>query len=455
MKSILVTLNLLFVCVSWCQNYAPFQSDSPKRFLNPANPVNNTYFFYPIESSNNGDTTEFLQYRCKSTTLVDVTGTLCEGWGGYEQNTADTSWLGRYIRYNNLTAELQLRNANSELLTFDFGINLGDSALFYSSVAGDYYIRYDNLSTELVLAVPNPVKTFTIWKYDDLGTLVNSPLNGFQLKLSEQYGLVSFIECHQFPDLEQGVQLEGQLNPPLGNYALTYDQAFPWAPGDTLQTKGISYNGSWMVTAYNLITIQDRIETADSVWIYLQNEVDTIVSPSTVPQNLIHPYIIRYTSPIVFKKGTVLSEYPNEAIIYDETFYQGISQWCGDRSSYSFGHAYEIYCDSCDCFTPYDGAGGQNSHSGEYVAELGKTYAAMSVYGNWTSHYFSNLIYSHVGGITCGSFYALNTTELTLVNKRELIRIVDLLGREVEPAVNQVQLYMYSDGTTERVLRME
>ena len=44
--------------------------------------------------------------------------------------------------------------------------------------------------------------------------------------------------------------------------------------------------------------------------------------------------------------------------------------------------------------------------------------------------------------------------EITLGTK-ELVRVVDLMGREITPQKNRVLIYIYSDGTTERIFEFE
>jgi len=44
---------------------------------------------------------------------------------------------------------------------------------------------------------------------------------------------------------------------------------------------------------------------------------------------------------------------------------------------------------------------------------------------------------------------------ITNSTSRELVRIVDVLGREIAPTPNTVLFYIYSDGTTERILQIK
>lgn len=52
---------------------------------------------------------------------------------------------------------------------------------------------------------------------------------------------------------------------------------------------------------------------------------------------------------------------------------------------------------------------------------------------------------------------ALGTADLEELNEleRTLIKVVDILGREVKPSPNQWFLYIYDDGSTEKVMRLE
>jgi len=54
----------------------------------------------------------------------------------------------------------------------------------------------------------------------------------------------------------------------------------------------------------------------------------------------------------------------------------------------------------------------------------------------------------------CPSPCAVSLTELNNTPK-QLLKIVDLMGRETPYKANTVLIYMYSDGTTERVFKLE
>lgn len=457
MKLLIFFVSVLIVGSTFGQGFAPLNTNNPKRFVNPNNLDDNDYFFYSTQTVVSGDTTTFNQYLRKSSYHVDVTGTDCELWGGSIQPTADTTWLGRQLRYNSATQQLICNNSTMDELVFDFGMNLGDSSIYYANGASNYFMRFDNLIQELVLDSLEWVKSFTIWKYDGSGNLIQSPLNGFEIKLSENLGLVNLIDCFQFPTIEKGLTLMGQLNTTLGYYQMTYDEAFPWNLGDTIELRGVNNPQSWtgsMTTSYKLITIQNRIETIDSVWIYLNIDEQLVQTPNGSPWGYPSTYNIGYTNPIVYRKKENISAFPNNATYDGVNYINDSVNFCGMRGRHKSYGEFMVYCDSCDCFTYYDGHGSGVSEY-EYLEGLGMTFSSGQGYGDWTSILEAELIFSNVGGVQCGTLIPLSIDTLTLDNETELVKIVDLLGRETEFKPNTVLIYIYSDGTMEKIYKAE
>jgi hypothetical protein len=453
----LILLSFLVVFSSFsAQNFEPFKHSQPKRFQHPTNPNDNDYFFYSLETLTDGDTTFFKQYFRMTENLVDVINDpYCSGWGGGMQPQGDTTWLGLNFKYNSASRELSLKNANNEELNFDFSMLLGDSALFYSATDQQYYIRYDAFAQELIIDSLEWVKTFTIHKYNDLDELVVSPLNDFQIRLSENLGLASFINCKDFPAFEQGYVLQGQLNPTIGYYQLTYDEAFPWTPGDTLETRGYNSYPSWGVytVSHTLYTIQSRIETSDSVWIYLNIESQIDNYPDGNPLSYPPPFNINYPNPIIFQKEKNISDKPHNLNL-GIAYFNDSTDNCGYRKRFMEVGSFNFYCDSCHCLIPYDGFGSSISTS-EYQEGLGQVYLNSIPYGSVLSGTYASLIYSNVGGITCGDYAPLGLSELAIEPERTLVKIVDITGREIEEKTNTMLIYIYSDGSSSRVLRLE
>ncbi|MCB0479613.1 MAG: hypothetical protein KDC84_15705, partial [Crocinitomicaceae bacterium] len=355
MKKTILSLLLFLPILGNAQFYSPFNYNQQKRFVNLNDSLDSEYYFYPTDTIISLDTIYFEQYLSKSDTFIDVSNGPCTGWGGGFQPTADTTWLGRIVGLNTFTNHLILNNYNQEELLFDFGILLGDSAVFYSNGVEDYFIRWDSLYLESFLDTIDNVRSFSIWKYDQTGNLLSSSLNGFQIKLSENFGLISFIDCHHFPIEETGLEIMGILNPNLGYYSLTYDEVYPWNPGDTLEYEGKgSYGNGYFSYYYKLLTIQNRIETNDSVWIYIDQTSQII--PETLGWGYAPPHMIIYSNPIVFQKGDVISKAPNKAFVGGFVEYSEIDT-CNSQKSLRFNGDFLIYDWCCDCFNPADASG--------------------------------------------------------------------------------------------------
>ena len=62
-------------------------------------------------------------------------------------------------------------------------------------------------------------------------------------------------------------------------------------------------------------------------------------------------------------------------------------------------------------------------------------------------------IWNAIGDDECN--LTLNNQELSLNTVKTLMRIVDLTGRETDAKSNTLLIYIYSDGTKEKVFRFE
>lgn len=411
MKHILSILCLIpFVGIT--QNYQPFNENQPKRFVNVADSNDDNHFFYPYQFVQSGDSSIFNQYfRLSNEYYAIDSNFVCPSWGGNDGPTGDTTWLGRTIIYESINQTLRLSNYLLEPLTFDFDIALGDSSLFYSNAVHEYYIKYAGAAEEVILGQTDSVKSFTILHYNILGTPVNQGLNGFNIKIGKELGLLQFIDCHQFPAEEIGYELMGQLNPNIGKYQLTYDEAYPWQVGDKVQYLGSYsyYTGAWVYNqTYTMYIVEDRIETTDSVWLYFSHTSETIYNPSDMQQNPGTTYNISLGDSLGFKKGENISEYPSGMMPYPGTGdyqFTSYSNPCGTglKEELNYDPDWSAYCDSCQCMLPYDGFV-TNLYSKKYRAGHGIISQSVEVYGPQPQpSYQASLVYSHIDGMECGT----------------------------------------------------
>jgi len=421
MKHFFTPLLLLSV-VSYAQNYQPINENQPKRFVNVADSNDDDHFYYPFQYELSGDSSIFSQYfRLSPTEYAIDSNFACPSWGGNEGPTGDTTWLGRTIVFEHTTNVLRLSNYLQEPLTFDFNVPLGDSSLFYSNAVHEYYIKYAGATEEVILGQTDSIKNYTILHYNVLGTEVTQGLSGFNIKVGKELGLIQFIDCHQFPNEEIGYELMGQLHPNIGKYQLTYDEVYPWQVGDKVQYLGFYYNYSgYQISnkSFTMYTVEDRVETADSVWLYFSSVGDVIYSPSNGQFNPGTTYNIILGDSLGFEKGKNLSEYPSGMMPYQGTGdyqFTSFSNPCGtgSKEELNYDPEWTAYCDSCQCMLPYDGFGHSLTPK-KYRAGYGLVSSSIQVYGPQPQPgYTASLVYSFIDGVECGTPIYASVDDLT------------------------------------------
>lgn len=415
-------LTLVFLALSFsisAQNYSPFNENIPKRFHAINNSADNDFFFYPTETQNVGDSLHFIQYLKRTNQQVDVSGTYCDIWGGGFSPVIDSTWLGRNIYYDANLKVLNVINKEYENLSFDFNLSVGDSSLFYQSVTDSYFIKYDQIVLETIYGITDSVKHFEVLHFDQLNAISASPLNGFQIKVGKNLGTINFIDCKNFPFSEKGLTLMGQVNPLIGTYQMTFEEAFPWNSGDTIICYGLN-SPDWNDTqTYVRYAVTSRVETVDSVYIYFDKTVDVIYPwPLNTPgaPTPPSPYYINYVSPIGFLKNDVIFDEPIGLSTGSVTYYVGDSVTeCGSNFKIGYTGEFLSYCDSCNCLTAVDMNG--SGYGIKYFTETeGVSQKGSRTYGNFTSSIHSEVIYSNIGGNACGTSYAVGLNEEKLTS---------------------------------------
>src|SRR5690606_13756933 len=145
---------------------------------------------------------------------------------------------GNEILYHPNTKELLLMNQFSQQINFNFGIALNDSALFFEDESSAWYIKLTSEEVQDVFGQQENSRFYELLGFNSIGEELNNALNGFEIQLSENLGLLTFIDCYHFPGELTAVQLKGQNNPLIGEYQLTYSDIYPWQPGDIIQYGG-------------------------------------------------------------------------------------------------------------------------------------------------------------------------------------------------------------------------
>ncbi len=458
---------LLFVALILCHNliaqdYTPFSADVSKRFVNANDEADDDYFFYSTSNTIIENIVNYEQYYTVQSIEWDWEGapgeSECGFWGGNIGIGLDTTWLGNSIFYDEGLKSLLLLNEEGDSLNFNFNMAIGDSALFYSSDTLNYYITYISIIEDSNLGVIDSCKIFTVQSYNDFGILQSNSLSDFEIKISKELGMLSFIDCYHFPNELIPVQIKGQTNPLLGIYQMTYLDAYPWNEGDVIQYQGDHSQPAWgggftfYTTTYETLTISERVETEDSVFIYFTSEVASIqnVGPETIGG-----IFIPLDSPIIFHVQDLIIEVPHNFAIRDNSnpylFYgEDDIEECGTDNAIRLRNQFASYCDSCLCYGSADGFG-NSVQSRSYKENKGHTGTSYLYYGGIQDNPSKSIgqIYSNINGVECGDLIVLGIDELNAIQFEvfpnpsngkfsisseiipKSIRVFDLSGRQV------------------------
>lgn len=475
MKSFATTITLILLStISIAQDYAPFSATTSKRFFSPASPDYDDFFFHATASTISGDSIIFDQYyTIQNDGIMGEQPNGCPFWGGSSDARLDTTWLGNKVNWNTATRELLLKNEIGESLRFDFSLAIGSSSLFYTDGITNYFIEHTATNLENFFGVSDSVQIFTINTLNLSGVSVNTPITNFQIRLSKNYGLLSFIECYGFPATQVRYALQGQTNPLIGDYQVTYDELYPWLPGDILQYNTYSSpQQPFTKIAYQTLNVTNRTETADSVFITFTSDVQEL--PLVGPP--IQPFTLS-ADPIRFKKNTLIWDRPWNMAITDAgpnyfaiTAFDGLLNLfgCTVLSQFITMESFTSYCDSCRCFGGIDGFGNA-IESIYYAGNVGIYRKEVMSYGSASPNQTAQLTYWNINGDDCGTLwnsqdelfkFALSiapnpTKDLVKIESDqpiESIRVLDLSGRilifekDIDQNIAEISLVSFQKG---------
>ncbi|SFT83978.1 Por secretion system C-terminal sorting domain-containing protein [Lishizhenia tianjinensis] len=407
MKTLTTLTSVFLLGTALAQDYVPFHSPTKYKAVGGTEEK----FFFAEETNIYNSTLEIKQYQEASDVLQapDPNDMECGSYG--DVNLATNNWLGRNIHYNQLLLELVMDNH----LSFNFDLSLGDSAVFNTTNNTDYYLKYISKTQENILNFSDSVKAYAIVAYDAQGNAVTTSFSATPIRIAKHLGAVNFIDIQSFPNAAVEFEIVGQVNTTeghLGSYAPTYDEVYPWEVGDTLQYKGTSSVASSQSSYYavNTVTVTNRVETTDSVFISIYNDLYTYNSAGIV-------YNITYPPVIAFKKGEALTTYPSNYYEYMENYHVGEVEFenlIGNGMEMS-DFIYGDYCDSCACFTAFELVNILFENY-KYMAPFGQVHREKTNYdGALDVSAEAELIFARVGNNTFGNYHAANVNEATLI----------------------------------------
>lgn len=341
----------------------------------------------------------------------------CTWWGGPQCTTQDNPvWAGQIFGDN--TGAYRFVTRFNDTLHFNFNLNMGDTSVFFEDATQKFSSIYDDNDTMTILGIADSVKVYTVRHTDLSGNVISSPLNGTQLVVSENNGLVNFFRIDSFPQILTPLKIIGNSVTASGFYQLTNEIVYDYQPGDEIQTHHqMSQSGGPPWNNYNYYqkhTILSRTLTVDSIkYLAIQTKYDAAASTSTID-----------TVWLQYHRPTVIAEIPFEK--YDankKTLYVG--DYCGsDRWTFrSILDPGTMFCPEEKCWGPYDTGGPPVNTDVTYVAGVGlynvNSYKFAPPPNGFSSNV--NIVFFKKNGVDCGTEVVLGIEDLYA--KQDFIKV--------------------------------
>lgn len=202
----------------------------------------------------------------------------CVFWGSTECNKQNRPvWTGPKIEFDNIET-WRFFNLNNDSLTFSFNTEIDGPIQFYRDDIQQFNMMYVGDDTMTVLGNVDTVRSFAISHMDLDGNIIDSPLNGHQIMISETFGLTQFFVIDSFPDVLKPLYLIGSEAPAGGIYQLTNEMVYDYQGGDEIQYLESSWYQPpappwYYYTRYRKWIFLDRNETSDSLKYLIRQEL--------------------------------------------------------------------------------------------------------------------------------------------------------------------------------------
>ena len=154
----------------------------------------------------------------------------------------DTSWLGTHTIIQNNGNHLFF-NRYGDTITCKPQANLTDNWMAFEWQNGNYIqATVLNITLETISTAVDSVKTIVFQVKDSLHQNISHLLNGFQIRISKNFGLVKSVNFYDFPNDTSSIYLIGHsnLNTPIRN--IKYQDAYNFDIGDELHIESFGQN---------------------------------------------------------------------------------------------------------------------------------------------------------------------------------------------------------------------
>ncbi|MBK6967348.1 MAG: T9SS type A sorting domain-containing protein [Bacteroidales bacterium] len=330
-----------------------------------------------------------------------ITSENCQFWGPPECSPQiKPIWIGRKILTANGRVYLFFNN-QGDTLNFDFGLQTGETSLFYEDAIQRFQLFSEGPDTITSLGMVDSARIYRILHTDLQGNVMNSALNNQEIIIGKYIGLIRFFQVDQFPAVLKPLGILGNSSPESGMFKLTNALIYDHQPGDEIQYNeyhfipdGPPYENYDRFIKYVYV---DREDTQDSI-IYLVNRTVFDMGESNE---------VTTSLTLKYSRNGFIAVVPYDKIYPDYIIhnrYLKIVDYCGlPLWTYSIKPQYLTYCGEENCWGPMDIPGPPPNEETSYVAGLGLYLDESYIFiPNWEYYQGKKITYFKKNGITCG-----------------------------------------------------
>jgi len=320
-------------------------------------------------------------------------------WSSNCTRITDSTWVGVKVIVNSLDNYFINKLGDTVLIKPNEQVNNSWTMFRNDSVVIEATI--DSISTKDILGNSSNIKYISMNFMDTNGTIINHDLQGQQLMLSEDFGLIETYSFFNFPaDTERfSLVLKEKFNA---------QTIFDFNIGDVFHTRNITYLPDWGTYTHDQLY---EIKTVTNKAV--SNNGDTIIYGYDAKLFLREYYS---TPDTVISDTTIYIGYKEEVIILSEhprleLFANQITgeEYSGSRAQFAFNSTFNSYQKSLDgygtfdtssnCVAPYIDCGYDPD---SYAIGLGKTYQWFCNMCLSCNQYYE-LVYAKKGNIEYGT----------------------------------------------------
>lgn len=352
------------------------------------------------------------------------------GWDNCEESFWSTGgmchpadvplWLGAEMRKTELDT-YEYTNAGGEVLTFNFGIAVGDSALIFQNAEMQLYLIAEGESTGNFLGIEDSIFQYRLAHLNPEGEPLGTALHDAPITLGAQLGAIHFMRIDSFPQILQPITIAGHSGAQAGLYTVMEADVYDFQVGDVFQH---FYQSNWTnpfdtESYYETRTVIERVE--DESQILYTFDVHRFTLDSTINDNFDEEQIVLKTAVIAsfpFEiqaiEGSQSDNVPDGYLFNNLTL---TDDSCGSNFIFSSTGSYFHNCpvEGIACFgnTFHSAPSEWHTNPSEVIYKQGfgmtYSYEGWSITGEGVSGSETReLIYSSKNGFECGNQIVLN-----------------------------------------------